>query len=73
MKKKYGKFGVVTITKRFGGWNKAKLRAKLEVGRNYNTSVEDYLKNILSLWTHYGQQPKYAGVVKPLSKFHISS
>ena len=70
---KYGKYGFATIIKRFGGWNKAKINAKLEVGRSYNTSIDDYMKNILILWTHYGRQPKYTEVVKPLSKFHISS
>ena len=70
---KYGKFGSATIIKRFDGWNKAKIKAELEIGRNYNTSVEDYMQNILNLWTHYGRQPKYAEVVKPLSKFNISS
>ncbi len=70
---KHGKFGVVTITKRFGRWNKAKLLANLEVGRNYNTTVEDYMRNVLALWTHYGRQPKYAEVVKPFSNLHISS
>ena len=69
----YGKFGSATIIRRFGGWNKAKIKAELEIGRNYNTSVKDYIQNILTLWTHYGRQPKYAEVVKPLSKFHISS
>lgn len=28
---------------------------------------------ILSLWTHYGRQPKYVEVTKPLSKYNISS
>jgi hypothetical protein len=36
---KHGKYGVATITKRFGGWNKAKLQANLKVGRSYNTSI----------------------------------
>lgn len=69
----HGKFGSATIIKRFSGWNKAKIFANLEVGRNYNTSVDEYMQNILNLWTHYGRQPKYAEVVKPLSKFNISS
>jgi len=70
---KYGKFGSATIQKRFGGWNKAKEKAGLEIGRNYNTSIDEYMQNILELWTHYGRQPKYAEVVKPHSKYNISS
>jgi hypothetical protein len=69
----FGRFGSATIIKRFGGWNKAKIKAGLEIGRNYNTSIEEYMQNILTLWTHYGRQPKYAEVVKPLSKLNISS
>lgn len=69
----YGKFGSATIIKRFGGWNKAKLKAGLEIGRNYNTTIEEYMQNILTLWTHYGRQPKYAEVVKPISKYNVSS
>lgn len=70
---KFGKYGGATIQKRFGGWNKAKQAANLEIGRVYNTSTEEYLKNILDLWTHYGRQPKYAEVVAPFSKYHVSS
>lgn len=70
---KYGKYGSATIQKRFGGWNNAKKKANLEIGRNYNTSVEEYMQNILELWTYYGRQPKYSEVVKPLSKYNISS
>ncbi|MDI3318285.1 homing endonuclease associated repeat-containing protein [Pinibacter soli] len=70
---KFGKYGGATIHKRFGGWNKAKQAANLEIGRIYNTTTEQYLQNILELWTHYGRQPKYAEVVSPFSKYHVSS
>ena len=43
----YGKYGSATIQKRFRGWNNAKRKANLEIGRNYNTPIEDYLQNIL--------------------------
>jgi HNH endonuclease/Homing endonuclease associated repeat len=69
----FGKYGSATIQKRFGGWNHAKIKANLDIGRNYNSSVDDYMQNILDLWTHFGRQPKYSEVVKPISKFHISA
>ncbi|MCG6195468.1 HNH endonuclease [Leptospira sp. FAT2] len=69
----YGKYGSTTLIKRFGGWNNAKKKANLEVGRHYNTSVEDYLENILNIWTYLGRQPRYEEVAKPLSKYHVSS
>lgn len=70
---KFGKYSGATIQKKFGGWNKAKQKANLEIGRVYNTSTEEYLQNILALWMHYGRQPKYAEVVAPFSKYHVSS
>jgi len=70
---KYGEFGSATVIKRFGGWNKAKLKAGLQIGRNYNTSVDEFMQNILTLWTHYGRQPKYSEVSRPISKYNVSS
>lgn len=50
----HGSFGSATIIKRFGGWNNAKIKAGLEIGRNYNTSIEEYMQNntvaLDSLW-----------------------
>jgi len=70
---KYGQWSSVTILKRFGGWNKAKQKANLEIGRAYNTSTEEFLENILDLWTLLGRQPKYSEVISPNSKFHATS
>ena len=70
---KYGQWSSTIILRRFGGWNKAKKKANLEIGRFYNTSTEEYLQNILELWTHLGRQPKYSEVVPPYSKYNISS
>ena len=70
---KHGQWSSVTILKRFGGWNKAKKKAELEIGRVYNTSTEEYLENILDLWTLLGRQPKYSEVISPNSKFHGTS
>lgn len=69
----YGEFGSATVIKRFGGWNKTKLKAGLQIGRNYNTTIKEYIQNILTLWTHYGRQPKYSEVVRPISKYNVSS
>ncbi len=69
----YGEFGSATVIKKFGGWNKAKLKAGLQIGGNYNTTIEEYMQNILTLWTHYGIQPKYSEVMRPISKYNVSS
>ena len=69
----YGKFGSSAISKRFGGWNRAKESAGLKIGRLYNSSEEDYFENILQVWQTLGRQPKYREMEAPLSKLHISS
>ena len=69
----YGKFGSSAISKRFGGWNKAKMAAGLKIGRLYNTTDEDYFENILNVWQTLGRQPKYQEMVAPLSRLNISS
>lgn len=69
----YGKYSSSAVCKRFRGWNKAKEKAGLEVGRKYNSSDEEYFQNIEEVWQKLGRQPKYLEMIKPLSKFHISS
>ena len=49
------------ISLRLGSWNKALHVAGLRpvnMGRRY--SEEDYFENLLTVWTHFGRQPKYA-------------
>jgi Homing endonuclease associated repeat/HNH endonuclease len=70
---KHGQYSSRTILKRFGSWNKAKQKANLEINRVYNTTTEEYLQNILEMWTHLGRQPKYGEVTSPFSKYHVSS
>lgn len=70
---KFGKFGSSAICRRFGGWNNAKTKARLKVGRTYNSTEEDYFENIASVWEQLGRQPKYQEMTAPLSKLNISS
>ncbi|MCJ8503218.1 homing endonuclease associated repeat-containing protein, partial [Desulfatitalea alkaliphila] len=69
----HGKYGSSAISKRFGGWNKAKVVAGLEIGRLYNSTDEDYFENILHVWQTLGRQPKYQEMVAPLSRLNVSS
>lgn len=69
----HGKFGSSAISKRFGGWNKAKIASGLNIGRLYNSTDEDYFENILDVWQTLGRQPKYQEMVAPLSSLNISS
>jgi hypothetical protein len=48
-----------TISKRFGSWQNAMMKANLiisKLGRRY--SEDDYFENLLEVWTHHGRQPK---------------
>ena len=56
------------VCRRLGSWNKALRVAGLQpvnMGRRY--SEEDYFENLLSVWTHFGRQPKYAEMNSPPS------
>lgn len=55
--KKYGKYDVTTISRRFGTWNKALLKAGLKPGNIVNYSDEELFENILNIWQHKGKQP----------------
>ena len=70
---KLGKFGSATISKRFKGWNNAKLKAGLQVLRGYNQTEDDYFENIFLVWQHLGRQPKYREMSAPFSKISTSS
>ncbi|MEJ7671539.1 MAG: HNH endonuclease [Chitinophagaceae bacterium] len=70
---KFGKFTAQTMHVRFGSWNKAKLKANLEITYVVNNSIEELFQNILELWTLLGRQPKYGEVVSPNSKFNGST
>lgn len=69
----HGKFGSSAISKRFAGWNKAKMAAGLKIGRLYNSTEEDYFENILDVWQTLGRQPRYQEMTAPLSRLNISS
>ncbi len=54
---KYGKYDVTNISRRFGTWNKALLKAGLKSGNIINYSDEELFENILNIWQHKGKQP----------------
>ena len=47
--KKYGKYDVTNISRRFGTWNKALLKAGLKPGNINNYSDEELFENILNI------------------------
>lgn len=58
--KTLGRMNPETIRRRFGSWGAALERAGLAIsslGRRH--SDDQYFENLLTVWTHYGRQPKY--------------
>jgi hypothetical protein len=57
-----------SITRRFGAWPELLRQAGLSsvaLGRRY--SDDECFENVLSLWTHYGRQPRFAELNRPPS------
>jgi 5-methylcytosine-specific restriction endonuclease McrA len=57
-----------TAVRHFGSWAAALTKAGLTPGRRSKRYTEaDYFENILTVWTHYGRQPKYIEMDLPPS------
>ena len=48
----------LTQVRRFGTWNEALLRAKLTISNRIDIPDVELFENILTLWQHYGRQPR---------------
>jgi len=64
-----GKFDETNLARRFGTWNSALTAAGLTISNEVNISDERLYENILSLWQHYGRQPRRSELAKPPSSF----
>ena len=53
-----GTYAAQTQAERFGSWNKALLRAGLDVLQRHDIPDEELFENVLTLWQHYGRQPR---------------
>ncbi len=70
----FGKYHATTLTRRFGSWFRCLDEAGLKPSRSkINISEEELFQNLEKLWQHFGRQPKYHEVVKPLSKFSVGT
>ncbi|MGA3071005.1 MAG: HNH endonuclease [Terracidiphilus sp.] len=54
----HGKYSGGVQSNRFGTWNKALLRAGLKISHRNDIPDIDLFENILTLWQHYGRQPR---------------
>jgi Homing endonuclease associated repeat/HNH endonuclease len=68
--KEYRQAGVYddsNIARRFGSWNAALVAAGLSVSNEINLSDEQLFENLLTLWSHYGRQPRRRELALPPS------
>jgi hypothetical protein len=64
-----GKYTSGTIHSRFGTWNKALLKAGLELTLIQNISDTHLFENIEEAWIGLGRQPTFREMRQPLSKY----
>ena len=55
---KHGLYGATTFHSRFGSWNKALLAAGLSLVHEIDIPDERLFENLLTVWQHYGRQPR---------------
>src|SRR5438309_491807 len=53
-----GKYDDTTASRRFGMWNNALRAAGLSLSNEVSISDGRLFENLLSLWQHYGRQPR---------------
>ena len=62
----HGRYDVTNLGRRFGTWNKALESAGLSIS-NQQHSDEKLFENMLTLWQHYGRQPRRSELALPPS------
>jgi len=67
-----GRYDDSTVTRRFGSWNTALVAAGLTVSNVVNIADEELFENILTLWQHYGRQPRRRELALPPSRISQS-
>lgn len=70
----YGKYHSSTLIRRFGSWFKCLELADLLPSRSkLNISEDELFENLENIWKHFGRQPRYHEIIKPLSKFSVGT
>jgi hypothetical protein len=68
-----GVYGVTTVIRRFGSWNKAVETAGLDKTVDRNISNEELFEALYELWVRIGGQPNYSDVQKPNCHYHVTT
>jgi len=70
----YGKFHPTTLTRKIGSWFLCLEKAGLGPSRSkLDIPEEELFENLYNIWVTLGRQPKYAEIIKPLSKFSVKT
>lgn len=67
------RFSPNTVTRRFGGWNKAMELTGLTKVRQYRISDEELFKNLEDIWIRLGRQPRREEISKSNSRYSGSA
>lgn len=68
----HGKFHPATISRRFGGWNAALIKAGLKIKKYHRISEDDLIQNMKTVWDSLKRQPSVTEMQKPLSEYSAS-
>jgi hypothetical protein len=71
--KRFGKYGVTTVIRRFRSWNGAIEAAGLAKTVERNVSDEELFDGLYELWVRLGRQPNYSEVRKPHCEFQVAT
>jgi len=71
--KDLGKYGVTTVIRRFGSWNRAIDQAGLKTTIERNVPDQKLFAALYELWVRLGRQPSYSEVSSPACAFHVTT
>ena len=70
----YGTYNSSTLTRRFGSWFKVLDLCNFVPSRsNINIPTCELFANLERIWITLGRQPKYAEIIKPLSRYSVGT
>jgi hypothetical protein len=71
--KRFGRYGVTTVIRRFSSWNDAIKAAGLAKTVERNIPNEELFASLYRLWVSLGRQPKYSELRRPHCEFHVAT